>query len=110
MASNRQIKANRENAKRSTGPKTEAGKARSRRNALRHGLSRPISGPTDGEVRAATLDGIAKPAELARSRLDITRIFSARAALLEAFLNDPDPNVAKALLGINRYEAKAFAR
>lgn len=31
--------ANRENARKSTGPKTEAGKAASRRNALKHGLS-----------------------------------------------------------------------
>jgi len=34
-----QIKANRENAKRSTGPRTEQGKARSRLNALRFGLT-----------------------------------------------------------------------
>jgi hypothetical protein len=37
MASNRQIEANRANAKRSTGP---AGKAKSSRYALRHGLAR----------------------------------------------------------------------
>jgi hypothetical protein len=38
MTSLRQIQANRRNALRSTGPNTEAGKERSRRNAVRHGL------------------------------------------------------------------------
>jgi hypothetical protein len=39
MASPRQIEANRRNALMSTGPKTESGKGRSRRNAVRHGLT-----------------------------------------------------------------------
>ncbi len=38
MTSLRQIEANRRNALRSTGPNTERGKGRSRRNAIRHGL------------------------------------------------------------------------
>jgi hypothetical protein len=39
MASAAQIRANRENARRSTGPRTEAGKQASRYNALKHGLA-----------------------------------------------------------------------
>jgi hypothetical protein len=39
MTSYRQIEANRRNALRSTGPKTEAGKEASRCNAVRHGLT-----------------------------------------------------------------------
>ena len=39
MATRRQIKANRRNARSSTGPKTEAGKAASSANALSHGLT-----------------------------------------------------------------------
>ena len=39
MTSLRQIEANRHNALKSTGPKTETGKRQSRRNALRHGFT-----------------------------------------------------------------------
>ena len=39
MATERQIAANRQNARSSTGPRTEQGKRRSRRNAIRHGLT-----------------------------------------------------------------------
>jgi hypothetical protein len=51
MTSFRQIEANRRNALRSTGPKTEQGRQQSRRNALRHGLTAEtvIDGLEDSE-------------------------------------------------------------
>jgi hypothetical protein len=55
MTSFRQIEANRRNALRSTGPRTEEGKQQSRRNALRHGLTAEtvIDGLEDsGDYRA----------------------------------------------------------
>jgi hypothetical protein len=39
MTSLKEIEANRRNALKSTGPTSEAGKERSRRNAMRHGLT-----------------------------------------------------------------------
>jgi hypothetical protein len=42
MISARKIKANRENARASTGPRTANGRARSAKNALRHALSLPV--------------------------------------------------------------------
>ena len=42
MTSDCKIEANRANAQASTGPKTAHGRARSARNALRHGLSLPV--------------------------------------------------------------------
>jgi hypothetical protein len=44
MASARQVAANRRNAQKSTGPRTEAGKRRASRNACRHGLAAAIGG------------------------------------------------------------------
>jgi hypothetical protein len=39
MATEKQLQANRANAQKSTGPRTRAGKARSRHNSKKHGLS-----------------------------------------------------------------------
>src|SRR5262245_61835349 len=52
MATAAQIDANRRNAARSTGPKSPAGKDRSRRNALTHGLTAEALLPEDIEAQA----------------------------------------------------------
>jgi hypothetical protein len=53
MTSYRQVEANRRNALKSTGPRTEAGKQVSRRNALRHGLT----AETVARLRMPTITG-----------------------------------------------------
>jgi hypothetical protein len=52
MASEAQINANRANAQKSTGPRTEAGKNRSRLNGTRHGLTAMATIMTDEDRRS----------------------------------------------------------
>ena len=63
MTSPEQAAANRENSKKSTGPKTEAGKARAARNAVTHGLTARPGGVAE---KAA---GPGDPTEAYRERL-----------------------------------------
>ena len=101
MTSPRKTKANRANARASTGPKTAPGRARTARNGLRHGLSVPVvsdrvlSDEVDALARA-----IAGPAagaallELARqvaeAEIDLRRVREARHQLLNRAWRDPD--------------------
>jgi hypothetical protein len=55
MATEKQIAANRANALRSSGPKTPAGRARSGRNAFRHGLSLPMEMDADVSAKIVAL-------------------------------------------------------
>ena len=100
MTSDRKIKANRANARASTGPKTAQGRARTARNALRHGLSLPVrSDPAlSEEVEAlareiAGPDANAKIQELARrvaeAQIDLRRVRYARHQLLSSALSNP---------------------
>ena len=62
MTTRKQIEANQSNAKKSTGPKTEAGKRRSRRNARKHGLTAEVlvtrdeDGDKFSELREALME------------------------------------------------------
>src|SRR5690242_18763427 len=56
MSSDKQKSANRENARKSTGPKSKEGKAKSRRNSLKHGLAgegKVLKRPDDQKVQKA---------------------------------------------------------
>ena len=100
MTSDRKIRANRENARASTGPKTAQGRARVARNHFRHGLSLPIdSDPTwSEEVRALAREIAGTNANVAiqdlahrvaEAHIDLRRIRHVRHRFLSRALSDP---------------------
>jgi hypothetical protein len=94
MASERQIAANRRNARKSTGPRSGAGKKRASRNAYRHGLSLSI---TSSAAVAKQLEKLVRKIAgnsenpilleraraLAQAELDLARVRRAKVALIE---------------------------
>jgi hypothetical protein len=70
MTSARQIEANRRNAQLSTGPRTDAGKSRSRRNAVRHGLT-----------AETVIDALEDADDYAAFELAVTSDYEARTAV-----------------------------
>jgi len=117
MVSERQRAANRANAKRSTGPKTAAGKLRSSRNALTHGLSASIF-PSSAE----NSDAFCSPesykgkrqhepgSELAKTQSTLSHIRLIRANLVAAVLEEPSARAIKRLKALDRYERAALRK
>src|SRR4051812_11302935 len=126
MTSDAQIRANRRNAKRSRGPLSQSGKARSRRNSLKHALSLALV--TTGAVEETVTEtskavvGLTSPhwlLELGRAvallQLDLTRIRAAKAELMREALSEPLSLKVAAdqldrLRRLDRYEERALAR
>jgi len=119
MASDKQIAANRINARRSTGPRTVLGRARSSRNAYRHGLSVPMH--PDPQVLEALAKAIvgetAHEAELCAVRalvevqLELKRIRATRAAALSTGLDrELDVQALAGLCAFDRYERLALSQ
>ncbi|WP_046867961.1 hypothetical protein [Microvirga massiliensis] len=100
MPSSQKITANQHNARRSTGPRTEAGKAQSRRNAVKHGLAipsaaRPELAPDIAQLAQALAgeaadDLVVRQAALhvAEAALDVLRARHAKTLLLEGLAQE----------------------
>jgi hypothetical protein len=127
VTSERKATSNRKNAQNSTGPRSELGRRRSSRNALRHGLSIAIgSDPSfskDIESLATTLErGGSGPIvrefarQAAEAQFDLLRIRKPKAARFAAVLDNPGAKLAdyselsEALAQLERYERRAFSR
>jgi hypothetical protein len=125
MASKRQIAANRKNAKKSTGPRSKAGREASRHNARRHGLAIAIeTDPAfqhDIEKLAKALSpgqNVGEDArDAARAELDLMRIRKIRTSLFEMLslvANDANSvslaELNDKLAKLERYERRAFSR
>jgi hypothetical protein len=99
MTSPRKIEANRKNALASTGPKSQAGKQQSARNARRHGLAMPIlSDPqASAEVsklarelssRNPMLEELTAAARVAEAHLEVVRVRKTRRNLISPALSN----------------------
>jgi len=104
MASERQIAANRRNARKSTGPRSGAGKKRASHNAHRHGLTSSIASTAAfakqldklvREIAGDTEDAITleRARAIAQAELDLARVRRAKLALIEraSAFGEPDP-------------------
>jgi hypothetical protein len=125
LPTEKQIAANRANAKKSTGPNTAAGKLKSSGNAYRHGLSGPVlldranSPKTDstghdlasGQVGR---DRLTSAAEFAHAQTEILRIRAIRNEQWVKISLDEgqeyDPKALKRLAALDRYERYALTK
>ena len=120
MASERQIAANRRNARKSTGPCSGAGRKRASRNAYRHGLTLSINSTAafakqlDTLVRKIAGDSedaivLERARAIAQAELDLARVRRAKLALIErasAFgeLDPPQLTVAQLIRIANAFD------
>ena len=126
MSSPAKIRANRRNARLSTGPRSRNGKLIAARNARRHGLTLPVVGDP---ALSRQVDELARAIErsltgaeadelghdyavrIAEAVVDVRRVRAAKMRLVAALNADIDNAVPlKQLASLARYEGRAFSR
>jgi hypothetical protein len=101
MVSENKRQANRANSRSSTGPRTIAGKARSAKNARKHGLRVPVRADTALSTEVMTLvNKIAGPdaapelrelaIPIAEAQVEVMRLRRARCEILKRAMSDPE--------------------
>lgn len=120
MISPRKTKANRANARLSTGPRTSAGKATVAQNALRHGLSLPlvVDGPLSALIERLTKELVGAAAtpeqqelarEVAYAQFRLVRVRRARQDL-SVMSSELTTQSVRRIAALHRYERRAFSK
>ncbi len=120
MSSERQIRANRANARASCGPKSRRGKARASRNALRHGLNVPLyvdpELASEVEILAQRICATATDPDLLRlarpiaeAQLNLRRVREYRQRLIAQALADRNFHTDAAFYQLLRVARRFFA-
>jgi hypothetical protein len=127
MSTQKQIAANRRNGALSRGPKTRAGKNRSRYNALKHGFAANL---LPDEARQREIDALTRifaeqtapvaARALAEAQVELQRVGRYRSELLgrvpppdDAGLGPQGDELTKTIVGLEkllRYERRAYAK
>ena len=122
MSSDRQVTANRKNAKNSTGPRSKRGRETSARNARRHGLAiaigKDLAFRDDIESLAKVLSNVngmraitERARDAAEASIDMWRIRKIK-AYLYSHLDGPShlTELNEKLAKLKRYERRAFSK